>query len=97
MKLPKIKLPQIQLGPILLVIFLSMVIIEGLVLYKVFYLDPRQPVVQTGGGGAAPTVQVDLKAYKEAVFWLNGQKNYQNPGFVLREGGQGRENPLAEY
>lgn len=89
---PKFK---IDLAIILWIIFLSIVVVEGLVVYKYLYLDFRQNSAFVPDSRSP--LQIDALSYEKAKAWLNARKDYQLPDYQLRQGGFGRENPFTEY
>ncbi len=94
LKAPKLK---IKLAAILWVIFLLIVAVELLVIYKYVYLSLRQEP-EPLPPAAEPPSKIDEEALSELRAWLEAREDFELPRYELKQSEDlGRENPFLEY
>lgn len=93
----KFKAVKLKLSSILWLIFLLIVLGEGVVLYKYLYLNLQNIANEQYILDQSSSLQINKKVNKELKEWLGVREGNQIHQYSLRQGSLGRENPFEEY
>lgn len=95
----EIRMPRLKLGiPVVLRSLLAILVLaEILTLFKLIYLDYREIAAAPSINANVYEVEFDEQKFQEVHFWIEKNRAFEIPEYILEDKETGREKPFAEY